>query len=258
MPAKGYALTLYSDSHFLLCSFERAFRSFIRGKMKNKIVKILVGILFLAIVGQVVNAGRRRRWSFSRSPSVSPTCDRPRRSSVIRVRAWDGEEAEASNSEEPEGDLSSSIDDSASTIDGSASTIDGSASSIDSSASGAGSSEDSAASSGKKSLTSEESEFLEAAREGRVVILKRHISNGRIKVNSCTDLLGRTALHHAAQHGNFAVVEYLMAQGANPYLKDLLSKTSLDYALLNRHSGVFWLMENSYDPRLAEFFDADS
>lgn len=190
--------------------------------MKNKIVKTLVGILFFVFVGQIVNAGRRK-WSLTRrSSSVSPTRSRPRRTSIIQVKAWEGREEDAFDREDLRGDLSSSIDESIS-------------------------SEDSVSSGGKRSLTSEESDFLEAAQKGRFIILKRHITNGRIKVNSCTDLLGRTALHHAAQQGNFPMVDYLMSQGANPFLRDLTGKTALDYARLNGHSAIIWYIQHGYD-----------
>jgi ankyrin repeat protein len=34
-----------------------------------------------------------------------------------------------------------------------------------------------------------------------------------------TDLAGQTAVHHATEHGEYLILEYLIAQGANVHLR---------------------------------------
>jgi ankyrin repeat protein len=50
------------------------------------------------------------------------------------------------------------------------------------------------------------------------------------RLSSVTDRAGQTALHSAAQRGWAAVVEYLLAHGADAGSKDMLGRSPLDLA----------------------------
>ncbi|KAH8337244.1 L-asparaginase [Drosophila kikkawai] len=56
------------------------------------------------------------------------------------------------------------------------------------------------------------------------------------------DRTGRTALHYACQLGNHEVVEYLMPHYQNPYVKDEMGMTPLDYAKAANHEHIVTLM----------------
>lgn len=56
---------------------------------------------------------------------------------------------------------------------------------------------------------------FEAARVGDLDALRDHLQGGKVAVND-TDCDKRTLIHWAAVKGNVSVVEYLIAQNANP------------------------------------------
>ncbi|KAH8288771.1 hypothetical protein KR054_009364 [Drosophila jambulina] len=56
------------------------------------------------------------------------------------------------------------------------------------------------------------------------------------------DRTGRTALHYACQLGSHEVVEYLLPHYKNPYLKDEMCMSPLDYAKAANHEHIITLM----------------
>ncbi|XP_017005068.2 L-asparaginase 1 [Drosophila takahashii] len=56
------------------------------------------------------------------------------------------------------------------------------------------------------------------------------------------DRTGRTALHYACQLGNHEVVEYLLPHYKNPYLKDELGMSPIDYAKAANHDHILTLL----------------
>ncbi|XP_016938335.4 L-asparaginase 1 [Drosophila suzukii] len=56
------------------------------------------------------------------------------------------------------------------------------------------------------------------------------------------DRTGRTALHYACQLGNHEVVEYLLPHYKNPYLKDELGMSPIDYAKAANHAHILTLL----------------
>ncbi|KAH8384119.1 hypothetical protein KR009_012199 [Drosophila setifemur] len=56
------------------------------------------------------------------------------------------------------------------------------------------------------------------------------------------DRTGRTALHYACQLGSHEVVEYLLPHYKNPYLKDELGMSPLDYAKAANHEHIVTLL----------------
>ena len=55
---------------------------------------------------------------------------------------------------------------------------------------------------------------------------------------------GKTALHHAAEHGRDEVVAFLLEGKTNPGAKDNRGKTALDYAKSKKHQGCVKLLED--------------
>jgi ankyrin repeat protein len=73
--------------------------------------------------------------------------------------------------------------------------------------------------------------LLAAGADVNAAVTDIHSRTARIaRQSSMTDRQGQTALHSAAGRGWAEVVEYLLEQGANPALKDLLGRTPLDLA----------------------------
>ncbi|KAH8264035.1 hypothetical protein KR038_000881, partial [Drosophila bunnanda] len=72
------------------------------------------------------------------------------------------------------------------------------------------------------------------------------------------DRTGRTALHYACQLGNHEVVDYLLPHYKNPYVKDEMGMTPLDYAKAAKHEHIITLMrfkekeKNIDDPCLCQ------
>ncbi|KAI8044412.1 L-asparaginase 1 [Drosophila gunungcola] len=56
------------------------------------------------------------------------------------------------------------------------------------------------------------------------------------------DRTGRTALHYACQLGNHEVVEYLLPHYKNPYVKDELGMSPIDYAKAANHAHILTLL----------------
>eukprot|EP00099_Drosophila_melanogaster_P022473 NP_649953.1 uncharacterized protein Dmel_CG8526, isoform A [Drosophila melanogaster] len=56
------------------------------------------------------------------------------------------------------------------------------------------------------------------------------------------DRTGRTALHYACQLGNHEVVDYLLPHYENPYIKDELGMSPIDYAKAANHAHILTLM----------------
>ncbi|XP_034660076.1 L-asparaginase [Drosophila subobscura] len=59
---------------------------------------------------------------------------------------------------------------------------------------------------------------------------------------SLADRTGRTALHYACQLGNHEVVDYLLPFYKNPYVKDELDMTPIDYAKAAHHDHIVTLL----------------
>ncbi|KZT19799.1 ankyrin [Neolentinus lepideus HHB14362 ss-1] len=74
-------------------------------------------------------------------------------------------------------------------------------------------------------------------------------SSGRLLVDSI-DAHGATPLMYACRDGNMEVVQWLLAYGARPDVRDLHSRTSVQFALL--HPRVLWLCEGSLRRRRSQ------
>ena len=99
--------------------------------------------------------------------------------------------------------------------------------------------------------------FLKAASDGDFVMLQQFIKNRLVDINTHTTF-GDTALHYAAYQGDQAMVEYLMAQHADPTLKDYYGITPIGYARNKGYDTIVWLMENGHDEGLAKMWNGDN
>lgn len=75
---------------------------------------------------------------------------------------------------------------------------------------------------------------ISAVRTGNLNAVKRAV--GAVTDINTTDSLGRSALHHAAIVGNFEIINYLLANDADPKQKDLNNKVPFQLAIEEKMS----------------------
>ncbi len=86
--------------------------------------------------------------------------------------------------------------------------------------------------------------FIDACRSGATSIVKSLVEYG-VNVNVCDTIHGSTGLMHAAQQGQFDVVQCLLAAGANPLkINQDSKKTARDYAANRRVQEVLIVAES--------------
>ncbi|XP_028324531.1 ankyrin repeat domain-containing protein 1 isoform X2 [Gouania willdenowi] len=71
-------------------------------------------------------------------------------------------------------------------------------------------------------------QFMNAARQGNLAVIKKYLSNGGNP--NVHDELGRTALHRSSIEGHIEVVHMLLEKGADINLKDQLGSRAIHWA----------------------------
>ncbi len=88
-----------------------------------------------------------------------------------------------------------------------------------------------------------DADFLDAIEFGDLNSARMYSGNDKaIKVN-LPDLSGKTPLMIAAYYGHKEIVEWLLALGADPYLRNPEGKSSIDLARDNDHHECLKLMK---------------
>ncbi len=95
--------------------------------------------------------------------------------------------------------------------------------------------------------------LIEAAKGNKLADVQTLINEGA-NANFAHALTGNTALHHAAQNGNYKMVYALIEEGkANPTIKNQDGQTVKDVARENNHEDIINLIDSIYDERIESF-----
>jgi hypothetical protein len=87
--------------------------------------------------------------------------------------------------------------------------------------------------------------IVDAARNGNWELVREQVRCGNVnKLGEFRD----TALHHAVRRNDSEMVRYLIQNGANPYLKDVYSRNSIDFIGFEDVDVARALLESGAEP----------
>ena len=89
----------------------------------------------------------------------------------------------------------------------------------------------------KPAKAKEDSELLDAAKNGNIEVVKQRLAAGADVQSRCTECEG-TALSHAASGGHIEIAELLVANAADVNAKDDDNDTPLDWGILNDEAEI--------------------